>query len=244
MASLLPIFFVAIFLFVVFISSFLAKTFKAKRYAFLWMLLPWIVAAIAVVAANIFQLDGLYALAIGLAAFMLILKVINGMQFSSVATILIANIAILAMLFVGALYGVNKSGESTSDFTANAIAYIPESKFYDLSFLEQIEKKEDQGLVDLDEESMVDFSEQDLLPNRVAKKYVKHPSVYHVVNPRKAGSMRGARFRLLKHDGKTIKGSIIGVEGNKLIVGKYIPQKGMIKAPILIDVIKKLEVLK
>ncbi|MEE9352115.1 MAG: hypothetical protein V3U78_07635 [Thiotrichaceae bacterium] len=243
MASLLPIFFVAIFLLVVFISSFLAKIFKAKRHGFFWMLLPWVVAAIAVVVANVLQLDGLYALAIGLAAFMLTLKVINVMQFSSVATILIANIATIAVLFVGTLYGVNKSGENTSGFTANAVAFLPESKFYDLSFLERIEKEEDQGFVDT-EEPIVDFSEKDLLPNRVAKKYHKNPSIYHVVNPRKAGSMRGAKFRLLKHDGKTIKGSIIGVEGNKLIVGKYIPQKGMIKAPILIDLIKKLEVLK
>jgi hypothetical protein len=55
--------------------------------------------------------------------------------------------------------------------------------------------------------------------------------------------MKGATIRLLKTDGTVLRGNIVGLSGAKLIISKYIPQKGIIKAPIAFSSIKKLEVM-
>ncbi len=243
MESLLPILFAVTILCVIFISSFLAKIFKAKRSRPYWMVLPWIGALISIIVANIFQLDGLYALIIGLSIFVLVLEFVNGMQFTSAATITVASAASLALLMVGSVYALNQSGTKTNTSIKNAIGFIPESEFYDLTFLAHIDSEQSIDLTIEDNEVVAGYSEQELLPNRVIKKHNLKSKIYHVISPRKAGSMRGATVRLLKYDGKILKGSIVGVEGNRLILGKYVPNKGMIKAPIHIDLIKKLEVL-
>ncbi|MEE9302402.1 MAG: hypothetical protein V3U84_01320 [Thiotrichaceae bacterium] len=243
MESLLPILFLVIILCVIFMGSFLAKIFKAKRFKIHWMVLPWIGALISIVAANVFQLDGLYALAIGLMAFVIVLIFVNGMQLTSAVTIIMTSIASLALLSVGSMYALNQSGTSTRTLTARAIEFIPDSKFYDLSFLAKINETKDTVFIIEDDEVVAGYSEQDLLPNRIVKKYNLKSPIYRVINPSKAGAMRGATVRLLKRDGKLLRGSIVGVEGNKLILGKYVPNKGMIKAPIPLGMIKKLEVM-
>ncbi len=245
MELLLPILSGIILFFVILITSYLAKIFKAKRHKIYWMVLPWVASIVAIVAANIFQLDGLYAIAIGMTTFILVLEVINGMKLMSALTITMASIAMLALFSVGALYGINQSGTSTHSFMVNAISLVPESEFYDVSFLEKLDDKKDDMLLmdDSDAELATIFTEKDLLPEKqTTQKTVTKNYAYRVVSPQKAVSMRGAKFRLLKHDGKTIRGNIVNVEGNKLIVGQYIPEKGMIKAPIQMNLIKKLEV--
>ena len=243
MESLLPLFFVVIILLTIVLSSFLAKTFKAKRHQPYWMVLPWVVAFLAVITANIFQLDGLYAVGIGLSVFMLSLEMINGMKFSSAATITVTTLATLALSFVGIGYALNQSGTHTQAFTANVLSFIPQSQFYNLSFLEEIDKKKS-GILDEVGESLVNYSENDLLPRKVIKKRIIKSTVYSEVSPKKAGSLLGSKFRLLRSDGKILKGNIMGLEGNKLVISKYIPSKGMIQARIHLDLIKKFEVLK
>ena len=240
MPSLLSVF---VLILTLFLSSFVAKLLKAKRCRFYWLAVSWLLTFVTIVAANLYQLDGLYALGAGTLVFMLSLLLLNGMIFPAAITTLVATLSIFGLLFVGELYLLQQTGSKTSGVISTALRFVPDSQFYDVSVFEEAGEKEADLFAESDEE-LVSYSEADLLPERVIKMPVIHSQVYHKVNPRKAVNMRGASFRLLKTDGKLVKGNIVGVRGNHLIIGKYVPGKGVIKAPIAFASIRTLEVLK
>ncbi len=224
-----------------FSNSFIAKILKAKRYRFYWMILTWLLTFIAIVAANLYQLDGLYVLLIGISTFFVSLLVLNGMKPATAFTTAISGLAIITLFSVAILVLLQQAGSDTRGLTATALGLVPESEFYNVNVLQKPEPDET-DLYAKEAEDIV-YSESDLLPNRVVKAPVIRAHIYHEVDPRKAGSMKGASIRLLKTDGKTVKGSIVGVKGNRLIIGKYVASKGMIQAPVAFASIKKLEVL-
>lgn len=232
--------FLGITLIVIFSSSLLARLFKAKRHKIYWAVIPWLLAIVAIIAANIFQLDGLYALGIGIATFIVLFKLITGLDLLSSLTVTIASFAVMGMLFAGSIIGLGKGGFETDEFVNTALVMAPESEFYDLSFLQRNKNTGTESLFEAEE--MVSFSEKDLLPSAsVAKKALAARS-FQELNPTKADSVRGARVRLMKHNGDLVKGSIVGLKGNKLVISKYVSNKGTIEAPIPLSSIKKMEV--
>lgn len=226
---------------VILLSSFLAKILKAKRHQPYWVVIPWMLAFVAAVTANIFQLDGLYAVAAAMVVFILSIEVIIGMGFTSAVTVSIASIAILTISAAGSLYGLYRAGTKIEPITNNALSFLPTSKYYNLSVFEKNQKEEETDL--LVDDLMLSYTDFDLLPNKVVKKPFMESRVYHEVNPRYAGSMIGASIRLLKTDGTTLKGNIVSLKDRKLTINRYVTGKGSIKAPISLSSIKKLEVM-
>jgi len=225
---------------VIFLSSFIAKILKAKRHQPYWMVIPWMLAFVAAVTANIFQLDGLYAVAVALVVFILSVEMIMGMGFTGAVTVSFASIAILTMTSAGSLYGLHRAGTKIEPITNSALTFFPTSKYYNLGIFEKNEKEETDLLVD---DLMLGYTDLDLLPNKVVKRPVIESRVYREIDPRNAGSMIGASIRLLKTDGTTLKGNIVSLKGKKLTINRYITGKGAIKAPISLSSIKKLEVM-
>lgn len=225
-----------------FLGSLITKLLKAKRYRFYWMFLTLLLTFVAVVTANLFQLDGAYALGIGLLVFLLSLRIVNGLSLAASVTTLVASLSVLGLLFIGQLVLLQQLGSNPRETVDTALRFVPDSEFYNVSVLEKVEDK-DSDLFEMEDEE-VSYSEADLLPDRVEEKPVLQSRVYQPVNPHKAGKMTGAMIRLLKMDGKLVKGNIVGIQGNHLIIGKYIPGKGVIRAPVSFASIKKLEVLR
>lgn len=226
---------------VIFLSSFIAKILKAKRHQPYWMVIPWVLAFVAFVAANVFQLDGLYAIAAGMVVFILSVEVILGMGFTTAVTVSIASFAILTMASAGSLYGLYRTGTPIEPITNSALSFLPASEYYNLNFMEKNDDTEETDL--LVDDLMLGYTDLDLLPNKVIKRPVIESRVYREINPRNAGSMIGVSIRLLKTDGTVLKGNIVSFKGNKLTINRYIPNKGAIKAPISLSSIKKLEVM-
>lgn len=240
MDSLTSLLFIGIGVVVMFLSSFIAKLLKAKRYQFYWMVIPWLLSVVAIIATNIFQYDGLYAIAAGLVVFILSIEIIVGMGFVSALTVTITSFAILIAASAGGLYALKKSGSEIEPITTSVISLIPESQYYNMGSF-QVAKHHDDLLVD--DLVMDDYTDLDLLPNKVVQKPIIESRVYREINPLNAGSMIGAMIRLLKTDGTVVKGNIVGFSGSKITISKYISKKGMIKAPIAISSIRKLEVM-
>ena len=226
---------------VIFLSSFLAKILKAKRHQPYWMIVPWVLAFVAAVTANIFQLDGLYAVAAAMVAFILSIEVIMGMGFTGAVTVSISSIAILTMTVAGSLYGLYRAGTEIEPITNNALSFLPTSKYYNVNVFEKNQTEEETDL--LVDDLMLGYTDLDLLPNKVINRPVIESRVYREINPRSAGSMIGASIRLLKTDGTTLKGNIVGLKDKKLTINRYVIGKGAIKAPISLSSIKKLEVM-
>jgi hypothetical protein len=117
---------------------------------------------------------------------------------------------------------------------------VPESQFYDLSFFGREKPQED--LYNVEEEELF-FSEADLLPMKIQAKNLKlAEKAFKEMSPYKANSVKGARVRLFKQNGDLVKGNIVGLEGNNLIIAKSVASKGIIRAPVPLASIKKLEV--
>ncbi len=226
---------------VIFLSSFIARILKAKRHQPYWMLIPWVLAFVAYVTANIFQLDGLFAIAAGMVVFILSIEVIMGMNFTTAVTVSIASFAILTMVSAGSLYGLQRAGTKIEPITNTALTLIPSSEYYDFSFLEKNEMDEETDL--LVDDLMLGYTDLDLLPNKVIKRPFIESRVYREINPLNAGSMIGASIRLHKTDGTVLKGNIVSFKGHKLTISRYVTTKGSIKAPIALSSIKKLEVM-
>ena len=239
--SALPILLVASLLMAVFVSAGLARLFKAKR-PFVWLAFLVVLLAIAT-GFGVYKYyghDSIIILISALAIYVALLLLLMGMGVLESLVASIANVAVIGLvLFAG---GMVLDRYQNSQLVDVMINYIKDNQSL-ISFSSFPETKQDEGH-EVDEDEFVFYSEALLLPEgAIQQKNGLSSNTYQTVKLANAHTVKGKPVRVVKKDGEILKGTLVEIRKNSLVLSVYIPSaKGMIIAPIALPIIRKLEV--
>jgi hypothetical protein len=243
--SALPLLLVASLLMVVFVSVGLARLFKAKR-PFIWLAFLVVLLAIATGFGvhKYYGNDSIIILVSALAMYIVLLLLLIGMGLLDALVTSIANVAVMGLvLFAG---GMALDRYQNSQLVDVMINYVKDNQSF-ISFSVFPETKQDEGDDVTDnkhEEAFVFYSETSLLPEgAMQQKNGLNSNTYQTVKLANAHTVKGKPVRVVKKDGEILKGRLVEIRKNSLVLSVYIPSaKGMIIAPIALPLIRKLEV--
>jgi len=231
-------------LMMVLVSGGLARLFKAKR-PFMW--LAFLVVLLAVATGfgvyKYYVSDSIIILASALATYSVLLLLLMGMGILESLVTSIANIAVVGViLFAG---GMALDKYQHSQLVEVMLSYVKDNQSF-ISFASASPKtKHDVQSVDAKhEDEFVLYSEELLLPEGTRQQEnTLDNKAYHPLKLADAYTMKGRSVRVLKKDGKVLKGKLIEIRKNSLVLEIYVSRaKGMIIAPLALSVIRKLEV--
>ena len=242
--SALPILLVASLLMAVFVSAGLARLFKAKR-PFVWLAFLVVLLAIAT-GFGVYKYyghDSIIILISALAIYVALLLLLMGMGVLESLVASIANVAVIGLvLFAG---GMVLDRYQNSQLVDVMINYIKDNQSL-ISFSSFPETKQDEGHEghEVDEDEFVFYSEALLLPEgAIQQKNGLSSNTYQTVKLANAHTVKGKPVRVVKKDGEILKGTLVEIRKDSLVLSVYIPSaKGMIIAPIALSIIRKLEV--
>ena len=241
----LPILLVVSLLMVVFVSARLAQLFKAKR-PFVWLAFLVVLLAIAT-GFGVYKYyvhDSIIILVSALAMYVVLLLLLMGMGILESLVTSIANVAVMGLvLFAG---GMVLDRYQNSQLVNVMMNYVKDNQSF-ISFSVFPETKQD-GVHDVvddkHEDAFVFYSEALLLPEgAIQQKNGLSSNTYQTVKLANAHTVKGKPVRVVKKDGEILKGTLVEIRKNSLVLSVYIPSaKGMIIAPIAMPIIRKLEV--
>ncbi len=244
--SALPILLVVSLLMVVFVSAGLARLFKAKR-PFVWLafLVVLLVIATGFGVHKYYVHDSIIILVSALAMYVVLLLLLMGMGILDALVTSIANIAVMGLvLFAG---GGALDKYQNSQLVDVMMNYVKNNQsFISFSSISPATKQSmKQGVVDdKHEDEFILYSEVSLLPDGAREQQNEFNSkAYQFVKLADAHTVKGRPVRVMKKDGEILRGTLVEIRKNSLVLRVYIPSaKGIIIAPIAMSIIRKLEV--
>lgn len=244
--SALPLLLVVSLLLVVFVSAGLARLFKAKR-PFIWLAFLVVLLAIATGFGvhKYYGNDSIIILVSALAMYVVLLLLLIGMGILESLVTGIANVAVMGLvLFAGGMVLDRYQNSQLVDVMMN---YVKDNQSF--ISLSSVSPETKQSLIhgvgdDKHEDEFVLYSEVSLLPDGAREqKNELNSKTYQFVKLADAHTVKGRPVRVMKKDGEILRGTLVEIRKNSLVLRVYIPSaKGMIIAPIAMPIIRKLEV--